>query len=452
LPSQRISQRIRRAPPRFKAPQTFTSLRHSNFRLLWTTSVLNGGSNWLQQVTLGWLAFDLTGSAITAAMVFGLRSLPNLLMAPLGGALGDRFSRKRMLQLNSGFMAVVALWFAVVLATGFVQVWHILLITLLHGLAQALVQPVRQAMVANTVPPEDLTNAVGLDSFAMSTMRLIGPAVAGVLIALSGPALNFAIQSGAYVLIFLLVLPLQSPYGGRPRQRAETSLSKDLSSGLQYAIHQPTVFGLILLAVAPALFTTPIQLGLLPVFAREALNVGSDGLGLLYSMQGVGAVIATLALASFSNFRGKGMLLSAAILCQALAVIAYSQITLFVLALPFLAMATCSWTTFNTLNQMILQMVTPDEFRARVMGLRMMDNGVTPLGSLIFGAVAEVFGISTAILIAGLCGLTVVLVILVRFPAIRTFRTGTTALNPDPPGTAVAGGSETTTGATPQRT
>jgi hypothetical protein len=115
-------------------------------------------------------------------------------------------------------------------------------------------------------------------------------------------------------------------------------------------------------------------------------------------------------------------------------------------------MATCSWTTFNTLNQMILQMVTPDEFRARVMGLRMMDNGVTPLGSLIFGAVAEVFGISTAILIAGLCGLTVVLVILVRFPAIRTFRTGTTALNPDPPGTAVAGGSETTTGATPQRT
>ena len=189
-------------------------------------------------------------------------------------------------------------------------------------------------------------------------------------------------------------------------------------------VWETTGFGLIILAVAPAFFTTPIQLGLLPVFAREALNVGSDGLGVLYSMQGVGAVVATLALASFSGFRGKGLLLSIAILCQALAVITYSQITLFVLALPFLALATCSWTTFNTLNQTILQMVTPDEFRARVMGLRMMDNGVTPLGSLVFGAIAEVFGISTAIFIAGLCGLTVALVILVRFPAIRTFRTG----------------------------
>ncbi len=427
MPGQRVNRLLGGRRLRLRAPQTFTSLRHPNFRLLWTTSVLNGGSNWLQQVTLGWLAFDLTGSAITAAMVFGLRSLPALLMAPLGGVLGDRFSRKRMLQINSGFMAVAALWFAVFLAAGLVEVWHILLFTLLHGLAQAMVQPVRRAMVANTVPPEDLTNAIALDAFAMSTMRLIGPAVAGLLIAFSGPALNFAIQSGAYVLIFLLVLPLQSPYGGRPRRRDQVSLSKDFSSGLNYAVHQPTVFGLILLAIAPAFFTTPIQLGLLPVFAREALDVGSEGLGVLYSMQGVGAVVATLALASFSNFRGKGLLLSAAILCQALAVISYSQITLFVLALPFLALATCAWTTFNTLNQTILQTITPDEYRARVMGLRMMDNGVTPLGSLIFGAVAEVFGISTAILIAGVCGLAVVLVILVRFPAIRTYRTGVLA-------------------------
>ncbi len=376
---------------------------------------------------MGWLAFDLTGSALAAAMVYGMRSLPALVISPLGGVLGDRFSRKRGLQVNSGFMAALALGFALLLATGRVEVWHILLFTFLQGFSQAMVQPVRQALVANTVPPEDLMNAIALNSFAQSTMRVMGPAVAGLLIALSSPAVNFGIQSGAYVLIFLLVVPLQSPYGMKASQRRQASLRESFGSGLKYVAHQPTISGLILLALAPSFFTTPIQLGLLPVFAREALNVDADGLGVLYSMQGVGAVIATLAIASFGNFRNKGLLLSAAVICQALAVISYSQITLFVLALPFLALATCSWTTFNTLNQTILQTVTPDEYRARVMGLRMMDNGVTPLGSLVFGVLAELYGISTAILIAGLCGLTVALLILARFPAIRTFRTGVSA-------------------------
>jgi MFS family permease len=385
---------------------------------------VNSGSNWLQQVTLGWLAYDISGSALAAGMVFGIRSLPSLLISPIGGVIGDRFERKRGLQINSGYMAVLALLFALLLAVGEVEVWHILLFTMLQGLGQALVQPVRQALVANTVPPEDLMNAIALNSFAFSTMRVIGPAVAGVLIVLFGPALNFGIQSVAYVLIFLLIVPMKAPYGSRSDRRSRESFSASFVAGMRYVAHQPTVFGLVLLALAPAFFTTPIQLGLLPVFAREALKVDSDGLGLLYAMQGVGAVVSTLTIASLGNFRYKGMLLSVAILCQAISVILYSQVTLFLLALPFLALATGSWTTFNTLNQTVLQTVTPDEYRARVMGVRMMDNGITPLGSLVFGVLADVYGISTTILIAGVCGLMVASFILVRFPAIRNFRTG----------------------------
>ena len=418
-PRQRFAKIVRQ-----HRPQTFASLRHPDFCLLWVTSVLNSGANWLQQVTLGWLAYDISGSALAAGMVFGIRSLPSILLAPIGGVIGDRFDRKRGLQINSGYMAALALLFALLLAVGSVEVWHILLFTLLQGLGQALVQPVRQALVANTVPSEDLSNAIALNSFAFSTMRMIGPAFAGVLIVLFGPALNFGIQSAAYVLIFLLILPMKTPYSGRPARRGRESFGADFVAGLKYVVHQPTVFGLILLALAPAFFTTPIQLGLLPVFAREALKVDSDGLGLLYSMQGVGAVVSTLAIASLGNFRRKGLLLSGAILCQALAVTLYSQITLFVLALPFLALATFSWTTFNTLNQTVLTTVTPDEYRARVMGVRFMDNGLTPLGSLVFGMLAEVYGISTTILIAGLCGITVASIILWRFPAIHTYRTG----------------------------
>src|SRR5690606_34391067 len=140
--------------------------RHANFRLLWVTSLINAGSNWLQQVTLGWLAFDLTGSALIAALVFGVRSLPQLLIGPVGGVLGDRFDRKHFLQATTAYMSVVAMGFALLLTFGDVKAWHLIVFTLLQGTGQAMVQPVRQALVANTVPPEDLMNGIALNSLA----------------------------------------------------------------------------------------------------------------------------------------------------------------------------------------------------------------------------------------------------------------------------------------------
>lgn len=413
-----------------RLPDTFASLRHRDFRLLWVTSLLNAAANWLQQVTLGWLAFDLTGSPFVAGAVFGIRSLPSLLAGPLGGVLGDRFERKRGLLINTGYMAALATAFAALLAMGSVQVWHLLVFTTLQGLGQAMVNPTRQALVANTVPPADLMNAVALNSFAFSTMRVIGPALAGVLIAVSGPALNFGLQGAVFVLTFVLVLPLRTPYSALPARRGHVSLFSSFTGGLRYASRQPTVLGLILLGLGPAFFTTPINLGLLPVFAREALDAGADGLGVLYSVQGVGAVVATLALASLGNYRHKGLLVSLAAIGNALAILFYSQVTIFVLALPFLAMATCCFTTFATVSQTVIQTITSDEYRGRMMGLYMMDHALTPLGSLIFGAIAEVFGVSTAIMFAGGLGLGFALVVLARFPTIRTYRSGAVVERP----------------------
>ena len=289
--------------------QTFSSLRHPHYRRLWFTTMVNAGSNWLQQVTLGWLAYDTTDSALVAGLTFGLRALPSLIIGPIGGVLGDRFERKRGLQINSGYMMVLSLLFALQLAFGEIQTWQILLYTLLQGTGQALVQPVRQALVSNTVPREDLMNAIALNSFANTSMRVVGPSVAGALIALSGPAVNFGIQSAAYVLIFVLILPLKAPYTSDRVGLKDKSLMQDFKAGLAYVRGQPTLMGLVLMSLLPVLFTTPINLGLLPVFARDALHVDSAALGLLYSAQGVGAVLGTMALASFSNFRSKGLLL-----------------------------------------------------------------------------------------------------------------------------------------------
>jgi MFS family permease len=412
------------APARSRAPRTFASLRHRNFRLLWTTSLINAGSNWLQQVTLGWLAYDISGSALLAALVWGLRALPALIIGPIGGVLGDRFERKRGLQINSGYMAVLAMAFALLLAVGEVQTWHIIVFTLLHGTGQALVQPVRQALVANTVPPEDLMNAISLNSLANTSMRVVGPAVAGLLIAFSGPALNFGIQSVTYVIVFVMILPLQAPYTDLRSGRKHGSMLSDFVAGARYVRHQPTLLGLMLLALVPTLFTTPINLGLLPVYARDALKVDSAGLGMLYSAQGVGAVLGTLALASLGNFRNKGLLLSGAAAVLTVAITLYSQAPVFLLALPLLALGTGCFMTYNTINQTIIQTITPDEYRARVMGLHQMDHGLSPLGAFVFGTLAEVLDVRTAILIAGICAMVLVTFILTFFPAIRSFRSG----------------------------
>jgi MFS transporter, DHA1 family, staphyloferrin A biosynthesis exporter len=407
---------------RMRLPRTFTSLRHANFRLLWVTSLVNAGSNWLQQVTLGWLAFEITHSALAAALVFGVRSLPQLLIAPIGGVIGDRFDRKHVLMANTAYMAALALGFTVLLSVGNVQAWHLIVFTLLQGTGQAMVQPVRQALIANTVPQADLMNAIALSSLAQTAMRVVGPASAGALIALSGPALNFGIQSSAFVLTLLLLIPLQTPFTNLPHTRRLTSMRESFGGGISYVVHQPTLLGLMLIALVPTVFTTPINLGLLPVFAKEVLDVGSGGLGILYSAQGVGAVIGTLVIATMGDFARKGLLLSVAATGLALMIALYSQVTVFLVAVPVLALGTCCFMTYQTMNHTIIQTITPDEYRGRVMGLQMMDHGLTPLGTLIFGAVAEWYGVSSAMLLAGSCALVVVIFILVRFPAIRSYR------------------------------
>ena len=165
--------------------------------------------------------------------------------------LGDRFERKRGLMINSGYMAVLALIFALLLTLGRVEVWHLLVFTLLQGIGQALVMPIRQALVVNTVPREDLMNAIALNSLAFNAMRVVGPTIAGALIALSGPAVNFSLQSCAYVTTFILILPLRSPYSTLAARGSHDSIGQSFVSGLKYVRSQPTIMGLILLALVP---------------------------------------------------------------------------------------------------------------------------------------------------------------------------------------------------------
>ena len=429
---------MQQAPPQDRPPDlergswftrhitTFTSLRHRNYRLLWATSMANAAANWIQQITLGWLAYDLTGSALLTGMVFGFRSLPNLVIGPIGGVLSDRFSRKGLLMMISVYLAILAVGFAAMLVLELVSVWHIFLFSALSGVGHAIVAPNRFALVANTVPRHDLMNAIALNALAFNSMRIIGPALGGGLIALSGgAAVNFLLQAVVYVVVVLLLLPLQTPYQEATTRPRNQSMAGSFVEGLRYVRGQPVILALILLAMVPAMFTMPINMGLLPVFAKDVLGAGPEKLGLLFTAMGVGAILGTLTVASLGNFAYKGPLLLIGAVFLGSAMVAYSQVTIMTLAIPLLGIVAFCFTTYSTLNQTILQTVTPDEFRGRVTSLHLMDQGLVPLGSLIAGTVAEFFGASTTVLVFGFATMAFVLLIGGRFSAIRGFRSGT---------------------------
>ena len=196
----------RAAAPALGWAQPFAALRYGSFRLLWSSTLLTSGGNWIQQVTIGWLALQVTHSPFQVGAITGLRGLPMLIMGPPSGVLADRIDRRKILLASQLFLALTAFIFAATIWTGHLQVWHMYAFSLATGVGWAIQNPVRQSLVANSVPRKDLSNAVALNSTAFNAMRIVGPGVGGALIAAFGFALNFGIQATAYLGVFVLVL------------------------------------------------------------------------------------------------------------------------------------------------------------------------------------------------------------------------------------------------------
>ena len=172
---------------------TFRSLRHRNYRLLWIGTLFSSSGQWIQQAALGWLTYDMTGSAALLGAVNGARSLPLLFLGPVGGVAADRFDKKRLMLTTPAFMVIISIAFATLIVTGLIEVWHIFVFTLLSGVGWAFNMPVRQSIVPNLVPREDMMNAMALNSAAFNVTRIGGPAIAGLMIAKIGPGENFFI-------------------------------------------------------------------------------------------------------------------------------------------------------------------------------------------------------------------------------------------------------------------
>jgi MFS family permease len=401
--------------PRAVFARTFFALgKYPDFRVLWLGNVGTMLAQWVQFAAQGFLVFDLTGSAFQVGAVGFVRGISALAVAPFAGLVTDRFSRRAVLMAMTAASAAIAVVLTLLIVGDVISIWMLYPIAILEGVTDAVNQPARQVMVYDVVDEEDLANAVALNSLGSNTMRIVGPALAGALIAGAGLEVAFAVQAGAYAFSVVATSLIRTK--GMPTSRTTTSVLRSMADGIDYARTNRDVLLLVVMAGIPALLVYP-YVQYLPVFAADVLNVGSVGYGLIASAVGYGSIIGALLAANLTNVRRRGAVLLWTTLIYTALVTAFAMSSTFALSFAVLVVAGIANSTYLMLNQVMVQLTVDDEYRGRVLSLYVMVNGVTPFSALLMGALIGVFGAQATV--AAFAGLATVVVALIGVTSSR---------------------------------
>jgi len=393
-------------------------LGYRNFRLLWFGHVFGSMSFWMDQVTRGWLIYELTNSTVQLGMIRGVQAIPILFLSPIAGSVADRYSRKKQIlvtQIADGLMLAAL---ALLILTGAVAPWHVYVSAFGMAVVQTFHQPARAAIMTDTVPGSHLTNAIGLNSMIFNVARSLGPALAGVLISWSGTGGAYTVQAIFYLLATFWTLRLSDFERSAARAGQGShhfSLRSSIVEGWKFSWQNENVRIALLVAMLAALFIVPFTT-LLPVFARDILQVGASGQGLLLTAMGVGALGSAVMIAGFGDRmpRGKIMLGGAALYGVGAAAFAFSpwfHLSMFLMIVIGLANV-CS----HALVQTVIQTYSPPEFRGRTIALFHMSQVVMTVGSMIIGSLAALSGAQWAVLLMGSAGALAMLGIHLALP------------------------------------
>ena len=371
----------------------------------------------MQMITRGWLVLRLADdSPLSLSLVMVSFAAPMTFVSLVGGVLADRIPRKRMVIFSQGGNALLTLLVATLDITGIVAFWHLIVLGVLNGSLMAFNMPSRQAMISDIVPEDRLMNAISLNNSAMNLTRVIGPALAGILIVYIETAGVFYLISGIYVFAILSMTTIRA--GTTPASTSRKGMAGDIGEGLRYVFYSPTLRGVMLILLVGTLFGFSYY-ALLPAWGREALDVGSDDLGILMTLMGAGALVATLILASMSRFRHRGLLLLVSCVVWGVGLALFSQATSFAVAVPYLLAVGLLSSLFMSLNMTLFQVYAAREMRGRVMSIGMMTFGLTPLSALPFGALAESIGTPDALMVSGLLLTAGSLILIIALPTLR---------------------------------
>jgi MFS family permease len=379
----------------------FRALEHKNFRLFVSGQSLSLIGTWIQQVAVTWLVYRLTNSAFMLGIVGFSGQLPLFVIAPFAGVLADKANRHKLLLYTQTLALIQASVLSFLVFTESIQIWQLIVLSVILGIINAFDMPVRQAFVVEMIDnkKEDLGNAIAFNSSMVNAARLVGPSIAGILIATAGEGWCFLINAISFLAVVVSLLKMEvEPLRHKIK---ESKVFKELSEGFKYTFGFAPIRYLIILLSVVSLMSTSITL-LAPVIAKEYLGGGADTFGFLMSAYGTGALVGAFYLLNKKNVLGLGKLIGFAVLLFGVSLIIFSFSRIFFLSLSIMAFAGMGMMLDVASTNTLLQTLSEENKRGRVMSFYSMAfRGMSPFGSLLAGGIGSAVGAPAAILMSG---------------------------------------------------
>jgi MFS family permease len=405
-------------PARLSWSRTFAAFKYRNYRLWFIGQLASMVGTWMQSTAQGYLVYQLTRSPAYLGYVGFAGGIPSWLLMIYGGVISDRMSRRTLLVITQTTMMLLAFVLAVLAFTNVVQPWHIIVMALLLGVANAFDAPARQAFVLEMVEREDLVNAIALNSSMFNLATAVGPAVAGAVYAIVGPAWCFTINGVSFLAVIVALLMMQiKPL---PVREKASSAIQDLKEGFRYVAKHQVIRVLMIVAIGYGLFAMGYAT-IVPAWAVSILGGDASTVGLLQSARGLGSLVAALMIASLGRFNWKGKMLTIGALLFPILLLVFSTITWTPLSLlVMIGVGLGQMLLWNMLNTLIQTLVS-DDLRGRVMGWYSLTFfGAMPVGALLAGGMADVVGEPATVVFTALVTLAFAIVLFWRMPQIRT--------------------------------
>jgi MFS family permease len=407
--------------PHSPAAGRLAALRFRDFRLFWSGQLISNIGTWMQMTATSWLLYQLTGSAVLLGLNGIFRAIPALGLGVISGTFADRYDRRSMLLWTQVALGLLALGLGALDHSGHIQPWHIYLFTFLAAAVGAFDGPARQAMFPALVPRSALPNAVALNSLLWKGSALIGPSLGGIAISLMGTAGAFYANAASYLVVVLTLLMLHVQ--ARAEQQRRRHFMAETQEGFSYIVARPVILGITVMEAVASVFG--LDHTMLTIFASDILRVGANGFGLLQSTRGLGAVVGSGIYLAVGQRPYQGKILFVSAIFYGIAFAAFGVSPSFALSLLLMTFVGVTDTVWGAARGTIMQMITPDKFRGRVMGVFQLSNrGLHPLGQVESGLLIPLIGAREATVFGGLFVSLVTVLTAWRIPEIPKYRWG----------------------------
>lgn len=371
--------------------QTFSALRHRNFRLFFSGQLVSLIGTWMQNTAQGWLVYELTGSKWLLGAVTAVNSAPMLFFSIWGGSIADQHSKRKIVMWTQTSMMVLAFTFAGLVWSQHITTWEILVVAGLRGVAMAFDMPARQSFMVEMTSREDLMNAISLNSSIVNGARVIGPSVAGFLIAKIGIAWCFFVDGASYLAVITGLAMMRLPKFVKPERRG--SAAEHALEGFSYVWAHRRMKTLLIVFAIVGIFGWSYSV-LMPAFATDVLHTGPSGYGALLSANGIGALVGALTVAAIGHKVSRRFLVFGGLWIFSITLLLLAFVHSIYLALMLLGMGGWGMLLFFSTTNTMLQTNSSDEMRGRVMGIwALVFGGMMPVGGLEAGALSHYCGV-----------------------------------------------------------